>query len=119
MTPIKCSNCGRELQENERPCPDCGCSARTYDESGLGVDLHISTGAKWKHVGSDGVRKTKGETKSTRQRDPRLCGQKVDTYLMVDEQNRKHHKVVDRETGRIIHEHTDPPKSRKRRGKNS
>lgn len=30
MTGIRCSGCGAELQEEQRPCPVCGSAARTY-----------------------------------------------------------------------------------------
>ncbi len=30
LTGIRCSDCGAELQEEQRPCPVCGSAARTY-----------------------------------------------------------------------------------------
>ena len=118
MTSIKCRSCGRQLQEDERPCPGCGSAARAY-EATLTDEVVLSDRLRWKHLGPGGVRKTKGETKSTRSRDPALRGQKVIKYLTVDEENRKHHKVVDADTGQTIHEHTDPRRTKKPRDGNA
>jgi hypothetical protein len=43
---IKCKNCGYELHENERPCPHCGSSQRSYEfviSTSMGLTANIKT----------------------------------------------------------------------------
>jgi hypothetical protein len=47
---VFCKNCGKELKENEKPCPFCGCSNKKYIMDCLNGSFKIAIGAlKWKH----------------------------------------------------------------------
>jgi len=46
---IRCGQCGRELQENEQPCPACGSGVRAYSVELVVGEVHALVSIGFKH----------------------------------------------------------------------
>ena len=104
---IFCKKCEKELKEDERLCPVCGCPSRAYKMDCETGKYKITFGSfGWKHK-RPGFKRPIAEGKSRNKisRDPKLNGQEVNEVYFIDRIKKLWSQVVrDVETGAIVHE---------------
>lgn len=104
---IFCKNCGKELKENEKPCPYCGCKSRIYKVEAI-IHIKLRASLKWKHR-HPGFKRPIAEgvsRESKVSKDPKLDKLEVNESYTVDrEHNLWIHDVIDTKTGGRIYNH--------------
>ena len=111
---VKCSNCGSVLDETpaeaaggpRTPCPACGSEKRTVCVSLVdAVEVHDSVKYKGKRPG---VKKALFEGRAGDDL-TRTTGKWADRSVLVDRENNKYvERVVEKETGKVLHECEEP-----------
>ena len=117
---IFCSQCRNALQENETPCPHCGCTRRDH-ELRLADSIAPRDGMTWKECRpgfgfgrrkrpvAEGHVRDELSQKAALARNEQLIerGRRRSRWRFW-ERGRKFHRVTDVFTGEVIHEHDGP-----------
>ena len=108
----ECSKCGKELQENARPCPDCGCNSRRVFVF-IEDKITTRTSIKGKVKGNNGKIKRKFYSREKISKTGKEAREQLDIDI---EGNRKFHHVEERDENgkyKVVHHEDEPLKKKK------
>jgi hypothetical protein len=114
MSGTSCANCKNELPDDlpgqtRAPCPNCGSIARTYlDSLTDGIAAHDGHRAKAKRPSLPSAKKLRFDTYSGVEHSHKF-GKLVRVHRTIDKDNDRYmEKVIDMQTGEILHECDEP-----------
>jgi RNA polymerase subunit RPABC4/transcription elongation factor Spt4 len=108
QTWAKCGQCGAELKQSDKQCPECGSTRKSYERKALViVGVKVKTKVKQKRKGfKNPVRQMSSGWHPSG--DPKLKNG-VQIEIITDQEEDEFHQVVkDARTGEIIHEEHEP-----------
>ncbi|MCR4394651.1 MAG: zinc ribbon domain-containing protein [Dehalococcoidales bacterium] len=100
----KCQNCGTELKQDDKQCPNCGSTSKVYELS-ISERIIIREGRETKFK-RKGLNRPFAEEKSgwKPSGDPNLKKGVYEVRVIDRERDEYHHVVKDAATGQVIHE---------------
>ena len=114
MSGTSCANCNAELPDDllgqpRSPCPRCGSTSRSYTESLIDcIAVHDSLRAKVKRPSLPSDKKLRADTYSGVEHSHKH-GKLVRVQRTIDKDNDRYiEKVIDIQTGEILHECDEP-----------
>ena len=116
VTRYECANCGKELQEERKPCPDCGSNRRRVYVTAT-VEIGIGTSLKGKAKDKSGKAKRKFLSRSKLSRKGKEAREQLDIDIAGD---RKFHHVeeLDESGNWVVVHHEDEPLKKKNGNQN-
>lgn len=109
----RCRDCGTELKQGDKQCPNCGSTKKVYERKASVVirPKVVEARAKQKRKGYKGFM-VKMISRLKRSRDPKLkgcVGEEVKEEMIFNkEKDWKDHVVTNAKTGEILHEEHEP-----------